>query len=115
CYDFGESEWHRRLWPAGMDVRIVRNDAWLAHPDYNGNPEHHPIHVPPEERKTIRAHGSFHHHLHYAIGQKALEIGTALSTIPEWAGGGTPVPPVPWPEPLARWRDLGALPSLAFS
>ena len=112
CYDCGESEWHVRLWPGKADVRIARNEAWLVHPDYNGNPEYHPVVV--SKVPSIRAHGPIHHHLHYAIGEKASDLWTAKTTIPGFFDGNTEVDPVPWPEPLVRWRDYGILPSQAF-
>jgi hypothetical protein len=114
CMDFGESEWHRRIWPARMAVEILRNDAWIAHPQYNGNPEHHPIPSPAKGGKIIRAHGPFHHHLHYAIGKKAGDLETAVTTIPEWATGGVEVAGVGWPEPLRDWKLNAVKPSNLF-
>lgn len=108
--DFGESEWHRRLWPASMDVEILRNDAWIAHPDYNGNPEHHPI-ASPRSGKIVRVHGPLHHHLHYAMGEKAVQLETARTTIEGWASGGVRIPKVPWPDRLQAWKEGGPRPS----
>lgn len=113
-YMFGPSEWHRRLWPASADVDIAMNTAWQSHPSYNGNPEHHPVPVPPGHLQMIRVYGNFHHHLHYAIGQKAAEDGTAISTIDGWPDFGTEIPPVEWPERLRAWKDFGIPPSEAF-
>ncbi len=110
CYDFGESEWHRRIWPASMDVEILRNDAWIAHPDYNGNPEHHPI-PSPKSGEIVRVEGRIHHHLHYALGRKAAELETAVTTIPGWKSGGAVVPPLPWPLPLQAWAAFDIRPS----
>ena len=114
--DLGESEWHRRLWPSSMPVEIARNEAWVGHPRYNGNPEHHPIARPRDPAAAIlRAHGEFHHHLHYALGDKAMDTETAETTIPGWASGGVEVGPKAWPDPLRRWSLEGARPSAAFS
>jgi hypothetical protein len=111
--DFGESEWHRRLWPASMDVRISRNEAWATHPRYNGNPERHPIAQPPSPDQIVRVYGSLHHHLHYAIGEKAGRIETAEATIEGWASGGERLHDVPWPDRLRVWREGGLRPTLA--
>lgn len=111
--DFGDSEWHRRLWPAAMDVSIIRNEAWVAHPKYNGNPEHHPIAQPPSLDKIVRVHGPLHHHLHYAVGRKSRELETAETTIEGWASGGERIPDVPWPNALEAWKDHGLAPSLS--
>lgn len=111
---YGESEWHRRVWPRSADVQIAENTAWRAHPKYNGNPEHHPVPVPPPDLQMIRVYGHFHHHLHYAIGSKVNDAETALDTVPGWPDQGTPAPQVPWPTRLALWRDTGALPSESF-
>jgi len=114
AYDFGESEWHARLWPAKMNVRIARNEAWLVHPKYNGNPEHHPVYCAPSDQDVMRFHGPFHHHVHYALGEKAQQLETAENTISGWAAGGVEVPPVPWPELLVGWKRHGIRPSSLF-
>jgi hypothetical protein len=113
-YVFGESEWHPRLWPRGSDVRIAPNIAWQAHPKYNGNPEHHPVPVPPVGLPVVRIEGHFRHHLHYAIGSKADDEETARNTISGWPDKGVLVPEVPWPEKLRLWLEKGIRPSEAF-
>jgi len=114
AYIFGPSEWHRRLWPAGSDVTIAQNTAWVQHPQYNGNPEHHPVPSPPANLPIIRVQGNFRHHLHYALGSKADDDETARTTIAGWPDGGARVPAVPWPAKLALWRDQGIRPSEFF-
>jgi len=113
-YEFGNSEWHLRVWPSKMDVQIARNEAWLVHPRYNGNPEHHPVPVLPKGVYPIRAHGSFHHHLHYAIGSKTQETEVAEATIQGWPDHGKILTKVDWPGPLALWRDKNIAPSSYF-
>jgi len=110
-YMFGESEWHARLWPSWLDVKIALNVDWKKHPSYNGNPEHHPVPVPPAGYPELRVPGLFHHHLHYALGQKALETDPANDTIAGWPDRGTPVPLVPWPIKMQLWKTRGVLPS----
>lgn len=111
AYDMGDSEWHRRVWPSGMDVKILRNEAWVQHPQYNGNPEHHPVASPPNGDLLYRVHGQLHHHVHYAIGAKAHETETAETTIDGWKSGAVEVPHVPWPVRLRVWRETGERPS----
>jgi len=111
---YGESEWHRRVWPRSADVQIAENTAWREHPKYNGNLEHHPVPMPSLSLQLIRVYGHFHHHLHYAIGLKADDEESALSTISGWPDHGMPAAPVPWPKKLALWRDSGVLPSESF-
>lgn len=111
AYDLGESEWHRRVWPAAMDVKILKNESWIAHPQYNGNPEHHPIASPPDLDQIVRAHGSLHNHVHYAIGAKASETETADTTIDGWKMGGFEASRVPWPVRLRVWQESGERPS----
>lgn len=113
--DMGESEWHRRLWPARMPVSIVRNEAWIGHPMYNGNPEHHPYAQPENLASVVRAHGQFHHHMHYALGGKADDTETADTTIAGWRSGGIEVPRQEWPAPLQLWKMRGVLPSSRFA
>lgn len=113
-YRFGPSEWHRRLWPSGAGVEIALNVAWTRHPSYDGNPERHPVPVPPPGLQLIRVYGEFHHHVHYAIGPKAVDQSTAISTVDGWPDFGVELPPVPWPERLRLWRDEGILPSESF-
>jgi hypothetical protein len=110
---FGESEWHARIWPADSDVKFVVNQKWLTHPDFNGNDQHHATPLEPSGLEKTRVHGLFHHHVHHALGPKALDEEVARQTVDGW-GKGVPQPPVPWPERLALWRDKGILPSTAF-
>lgn len=114
AYTFGASEWHCRLWPAKSLVRIVENEAWKLHPKYNGNPEHHPVAVPPIGLPVIRLYGGFRQHLHYAIGPKALDEETAVNTIEGWPDKGLQVESPPLPEKLRAWREDGIKPSEAF-
>src|SRR5579871_808658 len=86
-YIFGESEWHPRLWPRSADVVIATNTAWIAHPAYNGNPEHHAVVQAPAELPVLRVQGNFRHHLHYCLGPKAEEEETARTTIAGWPNG----------------------------
>lgn len=110
-YMFGESEWHLRLWPAQCDVKIALNVDWTKHASYNGNPEHHPVPVPPPSYQEIRVPGAFHHHLHYAMSQKALEQEPANQTISGWPDKGTRIPMVAWPVKMRTWRTQGIRPS----
>ncbi len=110
-YMFGESEWHLRLWPGDCEVRIERNHDWTKHPSYNGNPEHHPVPVPPATHPAIRVPGLFHHHVHYAIGEKSLYMDPANDTIDGWPDHGARVPMTPWPERLRMWAAAGIKPS----
>lgn len=113
-YTFGHSEWHLRIWPRTSDVRIVQNTAWQAHPNYNGNPEDHPVTIPGEKLQLIRVYGHFRHHLHYAFGVKADDDEKARLTIDGWPDKGVPATAAPWPEKLVLWRDKGILPSESF-
>lgn len=114
AYDMGESEWHRRVWPSWMKVAILQNEAWIGHPQYNGNPEHHPIAHP--DGDIVRAIGNLHHHVHYAIGKKAGETETADTTIDGWKTGGAVIETeIPWPDRLAHWHVEGVPPSGVFS
>ena len=113
-YTFGASEWHLRMWNRDANVTINLNLAWPVHPKYNGNPEHHPVPVSPPELQVVRAHGCWRHHVHYALGEKAKEQSTAVTTIMGWPDKGTLVQPVAWPTKLALWRDKGIKPSESF-
>jgi glycosyltransferase involved in cell wall biosynthesis len=113
-----EGEWHRRLWPARRGVRVIENGAWRAHPDYNGNPEWHAFAQPPEGMGVIRADGAYHHHLHYAVGDKPRTHPWAESRRVMGGDPGADVTvPVswPWPEPLLRWFRHGERPSEKFA
>lgn len=114
AYTFGHSEWHCRLWPTSADVQVAENEAWKQHPKYNGNPEHHPVPVPPVGLPVIRAYGTFRHHLHYALGPKALDEETAQNTIDGWPDRCTQVAAPPLPEKLLAWKEKGIRPSEAF-
>ncbi len=109
-YMFGESEWHLRLWPNQCQVRIETNLDWQKHPDYNGNPEHHPVPVPPPGRPPLRVPGNFHHHVHHAIGDKRRDQDAANQTIDGWPDQGARVPLVAWPERLRMWAAAGISP-----
>jgi hypothetical protein len=113
-YTFGNSEWHARLWPRKSNVEIRQNSAWAVHPMYNGNPEHHPVPVGPPSLPVVRVDGHYRHHLHYALGEKANDEETALTTIAGWPNQGRMIQKVEWPPRLAQWRDAGIRPSDAF-
>jgi len=113
-YIFGESEWHKKLWPSWGDTIIGLNSAWHCHKDYNGNPEHHALAYDPTNIPMIRVLGNFRHHVHYAIGPNADDDETARTTISGWPDKGFRVPSVPWPPKLALWRDKGIRPSEFF-
>lgn len=110
-YMFGESEWHPRLWPAYCDMKIAANIDWTKHPAYNGNPEHHPVPVPPPSFQEMRVPGSFHHHLHYAVGPKAQDQVVADQTIDGWPGKGARLPMSSWPVKMRMWKSQGIRPS----
>lgn len=112
-YIFGDSEWHPRLWPRSAEVVIAENGAWREHPAYNGNPEHHPVVLPPKDLPVLRVQGNFRQHLHYALSTKAEELETACSTIVGWPNGSR-VPTVPWPAKLTLWKNKGIRPSEFF-
>ena len=112
-YIFGESEWHPRLWPRTSGVMIAPNVAWKSHPAYNGNPEHHPVAVPPPELPILRVQGNFRQHLHYAFTEKADADETAKATIGGWPNGHR-VPSVPWPAKLTLWKNKQVRPSEFF-
>ena len=114
AYTFGHSEWHCRLWPAQSKVEIAQNSAWRNHPRYNGNPEHHPVPVPPQGLQVIRVYGEFRQHLHYALGPKAMDEETAVNTIDGWPDKGHEVVTPPLPEKLFLWREKGIRPIEAF-
>jgi hypothetical protein len=112
-YMFGKSEWHLRLWPRNCDVRIAANLDWTKHPDYNGNPEHHPVPVPPAGRPEIRVPGNFHHHVHYAFSPD-FDSDAGARMIDGWPDGGFRVPVVPWPHRLRMWQAAGIKPSTYY-
>lgn len=113
-----EGEWHRRLWPARRGVRVIENGAWRGHPDYNGNPEWHCFAQPPSSMGVVRALGAGHHHLHYAVGEKArthpwAESRKVMGGCPEQDR--TVAVAEPWPEPLLHWYRDGRRPSEMFA
>jgi hypothetical protein len=112
AYDCGDSEWHTRVWPGRAEVRVCINTAWLNHPAYNGNPEHHP--VVDTDAPLVRVEEHIHHHLHYAVGDKANELRNAIDTIPKFFEGAVEVPSVAWPAPLWRWKNEGVRPSSLY-
>lgn len=113
-YMFGESEWHLRLWPADADVSYPPNQAWVIHPDYNGNDHHHAVPRFPAGTELLKVPGSLHHHVHYALGNKSLDEKVGKANIPAWHYG-TRTVHVPWPPLLERWRDKGLPPSTFYS
>lgn len=113
-YMFGNSEWHRRLWPASSDVTVPLNIGWQSHPKYNGNPEHHCVPHPPSELPIVRVPGNFHQHLHYAIGEKAKKVDDTTILIEGWPDKGFRVLPAPWPPKLTLWKNRGIKPSESF-
>lgn len=114
AYTFGHSEWHCRVWPSKSLVSISENEAWKNHPKYNGNPEHHAVPSAPVGLPVIRVYGEFRHHLHYALGPKALDEETAVNTIEGWPDGGRQVHSPDLPERLRLWKETGKRPSGAF-
>jgi len=113
-YMFGESEWHTKIWPRWVNLRVGLNLAWPVHKDYNGNPEHHAIlHVNPSSSK-MRVLGPYRHHLHYAIGPNRDDEDTARTTIQGWAEGGKRLPDVDWPAKMDLWRSKGIEPIESF-
>ena len=113
-YSFGRSEFHARLWPRRMDVTWPINAAWVAHPEYNGNPDHHAIARAPDGAQSLAVDGHFHYHLHYAVGEKSLNDETARTTIQGWPRG-APARVVPMPLPILRWARQGIKPSETFA
>lgn len=109
---FGPSEWHPRIWPSWAGVRIVENEAWKAHPSYNGNPEHHAIVSGPPELPVLRVPGLFRNHVHHLVGDKDDEV--ARQTVDGWPDRGVPVPRVELPYPIELWFKKGIRPSGAF-
>lgn len=109
-------EWHRRLWPAGMGVKITRNVMWEESPHYNQNPQYHPAHEIPPGMEVVREPRAPHHHLHYALGEKANDFESAKNSIQGWPDAGVRVPiGDPWPIPILLWKEKGILPSRAFT
>jgi len=113
-YLFGESEWHRRIWPAGRGVAVDQDPAWPTMRTYNGNPDTHPLLKVPAFLKTIRMDLLCRHHLHFALGEKAKDDEIAKMSITGWPHGGQKVEPEAWPQKLALWKTEGTLPSSWF-
>lgn len=111
-YRYGHSEWHARLWPGNARVEVATNVAWANHVKYDGNPERHPVLVPPAGLPLIRVFGEFHHHVHYAFCKK--DGNTAAECIDGWPNGGQEVGAVPWPDKLRLWKEKGIPPSDSF-
>jgi hypothetical protein len=114
AYLYGESEWHRRVWPGGRQVRFCRSRSWQKHPKYNGNPDAHPELDIPEKLEVVRSGVLCRHHVHFAIGAKMHDTMIAEQSITGWPHGRMEVGPVPWPRRLASWRGEGVKPSEAF-
>jgi hypothetical protein len=112
-YRHGNREWHVRLWAAAEEVSFPVNEAWLRHPDYDGNPERHPVAVFRPGLLPVKVDGVYHHHVHHLLGEKALNDKTARETIPDWDEG-TALTGFALPEKLAAWHELGVLPSESF-
>lgn len=111
---FGASEWHPRVWPSWANVTILQNEAWKVHPNYNGNPEHHAVVALPADLPVLRVPGLFRNHLHYAVGEKAVDDEVARQTIDGWPDKGAVVPKVALPPKIELWMKRGILPSEAF-
>jgi len=111
---FGDSEFHRRLWPSHMSPTWPINSAWVQSPNYNGNPDHHAVPLPPQGSSVVRVDGPFHHHVHYAVGLKSQNDETARTTINGWPDGRL-IPSTPWPDRLRRWKESGVKPSESFA
>lgn len=113
-YLFGESEWHRRIWPAKRGITVERDHLSPTLRGYNGNPCIHPRLSIPDGIRTVRVDGLYRHHLHFAIGKKIQEEEIAKTSITGWPHGGVIVEPRPWPEKLALWKTEGLPPSVWF-
>lgn len=106
-----ETEWHRRMWPARRGIRFGGNPEWLASPAYNGNPQYHPLMLNPEGLSIVRQPLTFHHHLHYCVGEKAKDHSTALGSIPGWPDKGLRIRLEGcWPASILAWKETGILP-----
>jgi len=96
--------WLRRIWPSKMNVRIPRNEAWTQHPEYDGNPELHPIPMWPPNARVTKTQELVHHHLHWTIHHKGHH------PFSEWPVAGW----CDWPPLLKRWKEKDIPPSLEF-
>lgn len=110
-YIFGESEWHRRIWPARRGITIEKDPETAR----TGAPCTHPVLSIPDGIRTRRAEGLHRHHLHFAISDKAADDRIAKSSITGWPHGGIIVEPRPWPEKLHLWKTEGLRPSTWFA
>lgn len=114
-YLFGESEWHRRIWPAGRGVTIERDPGWAQSRVFDGNPDTHPRVVVPEQVPVMRFDGLFRHHVHFALGTKADDHRIAETSISGWPHGKRIVDRRPWPDKLTLWKERGMLPSSFYA
>lgn len=96
--------WLRRIWPTKMIVDIPRNVGWTKHPEYNGNPEMHPIPMWPPGARMTRTKELAHHHIHWTIHHKGHH------PFSEWPVAGW----CEWPPLLKLWKEKDIAPSLAF-
>jgi hypothetical protein len=114
-YIFGESEWHRRIWPAGRGVTVERDPGWAQSRVYDGNLDTHPRVVVPDWVPVMRFDGLFRHHVHFALGEKADDHRIAKTSISGWPHAGRIVDRRPWPDKLGLWKERGILPSSFFT
>lgn len=113
-YVFGESEFHRRLFPAKSGIRYIEDPAWTSSRTYNGNPQTHPKLNLPDGMTVVQLDGLYRHHVHFALSEKASDDEIARGSITGWPHGGLRQARAAWPDKLAHWRDLGILPSSTF-
>jgi hypothetical protein len=113
-YIFGESEWHRRIWPAGRGITVERDPGWAQSRVYDGNPDTHPRVMVPDWVPVMRFDGLFRHHVHFALGSKANDHRIAKTSISGWPHAGRLVDRRPWPDKLWLWKERGILPSSFF-
>jgi hypothetical protein len=114
-YLYGESEWHRRIWPAYATVKVEKDTKWPFSPHYNGNPELHTRVTVPSHISLLRFDGLFRHHVHFALGKKAEEDEVAKGSITGWPHGKRLVDRRPWPDKLVMWNERGTLPSTFYA
>lgn len=113
-YVFGESEWHRRMWPAHRGIHVVQDPGWSMSRNFDGNPDTHPMLRVPDGVDVTRVGGLYRHHLHFALGKKADDHRVAVSSITGWPHAKRKAHKTPWPFPLASWRDTGTPPSRRY-
>lgn len=114
-YLFGESEWHRRLWPGRRGIHVVPDPGWRISRHYDGNPDTHPMLRVPDGVEIARIPGLYRHHLHFAIGKKADDHRVAKASITGWPHSKLQVRPAIWPAPLFQWKTESTLPSGRFA